>query len=459
MKIVVLNGSPKGRTSVTMQYVRFLEKKLPAHAFTILDIAQDLRRCEDDPAAFAQGLDAIAAADVVLWAFPVYVLLVHAHYKRFIELIGERQAQAAFRGKYAAALSTSIRFFDHTAHNYIHGICDDLEMQYWGGYSADMYDLLQDAERQRVLQFAESLLDAVARRAPTARCYPPLAPSAWEYVPGPPPAPVPAPGRQVLVVTDAASGDVNLQRMVARLGSAFAQPPEVINLQAINIRGGCLGCIQCGLDNQCVYREADDVIPVYRRLMAADVLVLAGTVRDRYLSARWKLFFDRGFFHNHVPMFVGKQLAWLVSGPLGQLPNLRQMLDAYAELQRANLVGIVTDEGSDAPVLDQLLDDLARRLAAAAARGYVAPPTFLGVAGAKLFRDAIWGSLRFVFHADHDYYRRHGLYDFPRRSLKTRVTDVAVRLLVKIPAFRREFLRRIKTEMVKPLEKVVDDGH
>jgi len=36
MKICVLNGSPKGRDSVTLQYVRFLELAFPGHTFVPL---------------------------------------------------------------------------------------------------------------------------------------------------------------------------------------------------------------------------------------------------------------------------------------------------------------------------------------------------------------------------------------------------------------------------------------
>jgi multimeric flavodoxin WrbA len=207
----------------------------------------------------------------------------------------------------------------------------------------------------------------------------------------------------------------------------------------------------------CIYRDADDVASVYDRLMTADVLVFAGAIRDRYLSSRWKQFFDRGFFHNHVPLFAGKQLGYLISGPLAQIPNLRQILEAYTELQRANLAGLVSDDGPDSAALDGVLDGLARRLVACAQTGYQAPSTFLGVAGRKLLRDEIWGNLRLVFHADHRYYKSHGLYDFPRRSLKTRLTNAVVRVLTTIPRFRKEFLKRIKSEMVKPLERVLDE--
>ena len=79
---------------------------------------------------------------MVLWAFPLYVMVVCSRYKRFIELIFERKAEDAFPGTYAASLSTSIHFFDQTAHAYIHAISDDLGMKYLGFYSADIKDLL-----------------------------------------------------------------------------------------------------------------------------------------------------------------------------------------------------------------------------------------------------------------------------------------------------------------------------
>ena len=76
--------------------------------------------------------------------------------------------------------------------------------------------------------------------------------------------------------------------MVERMQTCFQGNATVVNLRQINIRGGCLGCCQCGLDNVCVYKHADDVCEVYRKLMAADIVILAGSVQDRYLSSLWK---------------------------------------------------------------------------------------------------------------------------------------------------------------------------
>src|SRR5271157_3210807 len=157
MKIVVLNGSPKGDVSVTMQYVSYIRKKFPEHSFEIINIAQDIRKIEKDTAVFNAVLDRIRSTDIVLWAFPLYYLLVCSQYKRFIELIFERNTQDAFAGKYAASLSTSIHFFDQTAHAYIHAVSDDLDMRYLGFYSAEMRDLLKEEERKRLETFASLL--------------------------------------------------------------------------------------------------------------------------------------------------------------------------------------------------------------------------------------------------------------------------------------------------------------
>ena len=456
MKIVILNGSPKGMTSVTMQYVLFLRKKLPQHEFTILNVCQDVKKLEGDEQAFLEVQKTVAESDGVLWAFPLYYMLVHGDYKRFIELVFARGARTAFEGKYAAVLTTSIHFFDHTAHEYLGGICDDLGMRYAGSYSAEMQDLLHEEERDRLLLFADDFLHAIEERRSTPRRFPPVVYDGFTYEPGEPTTKVATLANKIIIVTDAESPDGNLAKMTARLQSCWDGEVSVINLRQIEIRGGCLGCCQCGLDNQCVYKDADDVHRVYGELMAAEIVILAGSVQDRYLSSRWKTFFDRGFFMNHVPVFAGKQIGCLVSGPLMQLANLRQILEGYCECQQANLVGIVTDECANSEELDRLLDGLAGRLIDFAATAYRRPPSFLSVAGKKLFRDEVWASLRFVFRQDHRYYKKHGLYDFPKRSLKTRFTDGLFTLLLLIPAFRREFRKRIRAEMIKPLQKVVE---
>src|SRR5574340_1721281 len=201
MKIAVLNGSPKGETSVTVQYVRFLRKSFPRHEFTLLNVCQDIKRLEGDEGALGEVLATLEAADGLLWATPVYVMLVPGPYKRFIALLLEHNARAPLlRGKYAAALTTSVRFFDHTAHDYLSALSDDLDMRFVGSYSAEMYDLLKVEEQQRLALFGEQFLRAIETRAQAAPRHRPIEHRPFDYAPGEPDAVVSAGARQVLVV-------------------------------------------------------------------------------------------------------------------------------------------------------------------------------------------------------------------------------------------------------------------
>jgi len=454
--IAVLNGSPKGEDSVTLQYVRYLQKIHPEHDYRIFPVARQIGKLERDERAFGGIMNQVAAAEAVIWSFPLYYCLVCSQYKRFIELIFASGRQDAFRGKYALALSTSVHFFDHTAHNYIHGICDDLGMNYFGHYSAEMYDLVRSRERARFLHCGENFLAAVAGGIPTAPHFPPLRRSSFVYEPVPPLQDIDPGGRKILALCDEAREGANLQKMIRACVGNYSGGVEVISLADIDIKGGCLGCCRCGIDNVCQYEGRDGYIHFYNeKVKKADIIIMAGEIRDRYLSARWKQFFDRSFFNTHTPTLKDKQIAWIISGPLGQLPNLTEILSAYAQFNGANTVGMVNDEMGDSPRIDALLRELARRVVHLAEQGYVQPRDYLGVGGMKIFRDEVWGRLRFVFQADHRYYKRHGYYDFPQKDFKTRRTNMMMTFLTKIPPFRKKFLKVLEKEMVKPLKKVV----
>jgi len=97
MKITVLNGSPKGNNSVTMSYIKYLQAQYPEHDFNIITVALSVPRLEKDTAAFQQVINEIDESDAIIWAFPLYFMLVHSHYKRFIELIWERKAEEKSR--------------------------------------------------------------------------------------------------------------------------------------------------------------------------------------------------------------------------------------------------------------------------------------------------------------------------------------------------------------------------
>lgn len=456
MKIVVLGGSPKGENGLTHQYVRFLRARFPRHDWTLLEVSAAITDLETDENRLRDFIDAVRAADGVLWAFPVYFYLVPGQYKRFIELVFERGVEEPFRGKAAAVLTTSIRFFDHTAHNYLHALCDDLEMRYTGFHSASMDDILREKERDRLLQFGENFLSAMERQIATPRTYPPLAERDFRYRPGAVERRVDLKGKRLVVVTDLENQSSNLAGMIRRFCESFSDETEVVNLRAVTIAGGCVGCVQCGYDNICCYR--DEFMEMFSsRLQTADILIFAGSIRDRYLSSRWKIFFDRSFFNNHVPAFAGKQVGFIISGPFAQIPNLRQIFQAYTEIQQANQVGCVTDEFGDSAAIDELLQQLATETIRFAAAEFVRSPTYLSIGGKKLFRDVVWGPFRHVFPADHRYYQRHGIYDFPQKNYGMRVMNGILYPFTRTRAMRMKTIGKLQALRRKQIEAIIGE--
>jgi multimeric flavodoxin WrbA len=461
MKIAILAGSPKGDQSVTMQYVNYIKKTFPENAYQVFHVAQQIKKIEKDREAFSRIIEEVRTSDAVLWAFPLYYLLVHAGMKRFIELIEENKAQGAFKNKHAASLSTSIHFFDQTAHAYIRAVSEDLGMHYVGYHSPEMHDLIEEHGRKQLILFARDFFAAAEKKTPIPRLSAPLEKNAFTYRPAAPERTIDPGAKKIVVLTDAARDRTNVRAMVERFVGSFTAVPEVVDLNDVDIKGGCLGCIRCGWDNTCAYAEKDGFVDFFRKtIMTADVLVFAGAIKDRYLSSVFKRFFDRSFFMNHVPVIEKKQVACLVSGPLSRVPMLVEAFRGYCEGQRASFVDFVSDEVGESAALDALITGLAGRLTEAAEAGYVRSITFLGFAGRKIFRDDVWGKMRFPFVADYRYYKKHGIFAFPQKTdKKYRRINTFLTLLAHIrPVREKIYGSMIKTEMIKPIAQAVEKG-
>lgn len=467
MRILVLGGSPKGETSVTMQYVRWIRENLSGHEVELVQIASRIGALERDDAAFAAVIEKVRGADAVLWAFPLYVFTVCSQYKRFIELVWEKAATDAFRGKYAASLSTSIHFFDHIAHEYIRGVSEDLGMAFSGSFSPKMGDLMKPECRRQLLAFAEELADAAEEKRSLPRrtallprhgtvvsvAEHPAVQGATESVgSAASAAAAPSTGKRVLVLVDYPELAIGaMARRFATASRAAGESVELLGLEEMGMRGGCLGCLKCGQANHCAYEGKDGFIESFRtRVQKADLIVIAGTIRNRSLSARWQAFLDRSFFNTHQRALFGRQFLVLASGQLSLLGSLRETLQAYVEWQGGNLIDMISDEGDSVAALEAALDSAAARSSAALAVGAMKPSTFLGVGGMKIFRDDIYDELRIVFKGDHRAYRKEGVYDFPQRNPVKRFAVWLGYWITSIPGVYRVMIRDFPSQMIRP---------
>lgn len=197
---------------------------------------------------------------------------------------------------------------------------------------------------------------------------------------------------------------------------------------------------------------------VYRdQVETADVLVMAGRVRDRYLSATWKTFFDRSFVKGHRPVLQGKLAALIVSGPVRQLPNMRETLVGMIENWGTPLLGLVTDEAQAPETVTAELRWLATELIARSEDRWQRPANFRAVAGRKIFRDMVY-RFQTVMRADHRHYVEQGYYDFPPFDLRLRLSNWMTKLAHRVPGARQRFVKQMTRRQVTAYRQVLEEA-
>lgn len=455
MKITIINGSPKGEGSVTLQYILYIQKHYPQHTYETFHAGQRIKGLEKNINQFDEIIESVRSSNAVFWVTPIFYFLVPSQLKRFIELIYERGASEAFAGKYAAAFSTSIRFFDTTAHNYLHAVSDDLKMKYVNFNSLDMWDIFSSSRRVQLKTFAENFFSIVEKNEPVSLCYPPL-PEKKEnsYKPKKASGKIDNSGKKIVVLADGYDKETNLGRMITRFADSFKNEIKIFDINQMDIKGGCLSCIKCGYENICIYK--DGFTDFWKTEMkTADIIIFAGNIRDRYLSSKFKMVFDRSFFMNHTPFLTGKQMGFIISGPLSHIANLRYLFTAYVESQNSNLIDFITDEPENSEDIDSLIDLMAEHSVIYSIQGYIRPHTFYKEGGLKIFRDDVYGRLRFTCQADHRWYRDNGIYaTFPQENRFVKRMNRKFMFLMRFKNIREKVYRNINKEMLRPIHNI-----
>lgn len=458
MKFVVINGSPSGNRGVTAHYVQYLEKLLPEHQFHTFEVAKGIRKLERDRDRLDDIVKQMKEADVILWAYPVYVMLVPAQLKRFIELLFERVGTGAFEGTVTTSISTSAHHYDHTAHDYMWEVSSDLGMTYVRGFSADLEDMLTEEGRRNLRGFARDFMRYVDGEIPVdvgPRAVEWSAPSSDLRLPTDVDELPRRPSQgKVVVISDAETDDTSLLQMIDVFERSLSLDVDRIELRELRMDGGCIGCMRCTYDGVCWYKD-DYAAAFEQRVMTADVVIYAGAVRDRFLSARMKTFIDRYFSNGHRPITRDKLMGFIVSGPLSQLSTLREVLRSHVEVAHCQHLGIVTDEHSDSAAIIKRLVSMARATEQWVVEPWYAPQTFRGVGADKNFRDLVYSN-RGLMAADHRYYQANEMYDFPQKNLGRRVFNALLLMLRSIPAFRKRFLKPLASGKMAAHRRVLE---
>ena len=443
MNILVINGSPKGAASVTLQSMLYLEKIFAGHAFSYFHAGQKIKAIEKD---FGEAAEAIGKADLIIFAYPVYTFLIPYQLFRFVELAKMSGVDVA--GKWATQFSTSKHFYDTTAHRFLKENMLDLGFKVLPGLSADMEDLLKkEGQKQLVdwlkmseLRISQRAFEGGARRQERAerRSYAPSLAASEKTLEG-----------RVSIVTNAESDDAALLAMIEDFRSSLQIESKVFNMAEYPFSAGCISCFRCARSGKCAHKDGFDSY-LRGEVQNARAIVYAWRIKNHYTGSVMKCYDDRQFCNGHRTVTEGTPTAYLVAGPLSDEPNLRDVIEARASVGGNYLAAVITDEGDIA----KDIRDGAERLCAALKENVTEPQNFFGAGGSKIFRDLIY-EMRGLMRADHKFYKMHGRYnDLPTKHKRRIVMMQLVGLLMALPFIPRK-ASMMTRGMLTPYKKVI----
>ena len=471
MKILVLNGSPKGQYSVTLQTIHYLQKLCTKHEFEILHVGQRIKALEKD---FTPVAEAIKGAKLIIFSYPVYTFIAPYQLHRFIELL--KESGINLKGKFVTQLTTSKHFYDVTAHRYIQDNCQDMGMKFIRGLSADMDDLLKEKGQKDAKEFLRfvfwsmknDVYEAIPVKSEEKTEPKPVTVMDFEGYERALQAEISEarisdngdctecgiteekPG-DVVIVTDCEKDNTQLQNMIDRFRKVFPRKTRVVNIREYPFIGGCLGCFNCAVTGKCIYVDKFDEF-LRNEIQTAESIVYAFAIKDHSMGAAFKLYDDRQFCNGHRTVTMGMPFAYLVSGNYSKEMNLQMILEARAQVGGNFLAGVATDEVNP----NESIDKMAASLNYALERKYVPPQNFYGIGGMKIFRDLIW-IMQGMMKADHKFYKAHGQYDFPQKEWGTMLKMYLVGGLISNPKIKAKMGNSMNEGMLMPYKKLLEE--
>lgn len=453
MDILIVNGSPSGQNSITLQTVFYLQKKYPGHTFTVLDAAQKIRQIQKD---FSESRAALESCDLILFCYPVYTFIATSQIHQFIRLMKEHNVDVA--GKPVSQITTSKHFYDITAHNYIKENCQDMGMKYIPGLSADMDDLLKPKGQKQATDWFGHMLWCIENgifERPVARPQAKLVEKVT--VPEADTDVRDSSDRKHLIVVlkDSTNTNSTLEAMIQRfqaLVSTKGYGTKVIDLGSYPFKGGCIGCFHCAPDGKCIFKDGFDTF-LREEIQTGASIVFAFNILDHSMGPRFKMYDDRQFCNGHRTVTAGMPMGYLVTGNLDAEENLRMIIEGRGQVGGNYIAGVATNQ--DDP--DREVDNLASNLVYALEKGFEQSSNFLGIGGMKIFRDLIY-LMQGMMRADHRFYKERGLYDdFPQKQKGTIMKMKLVGMLMNNPRLMAKAGDKMNEGMVGPYRKVIDN--
>lgn len=444
MKLLVLNGSPKGNYSVTRQYFLYLEKLYTKDQFEIINIGLQIKSYEH-PEKIKELADKIVSSDAIVFAYPVYTFLAPAQMHRLIEILNENNISLS--EKYVTQFSTSMHFYDVTAHGVIRECLLDLGAKYMDGLSLEMEDLLNENGRKSLTDWFEFMKYQIKTDACIRR--PKAIESMTSYNKTAALSTQKSSFKRILIITDDNSNQ-SLSNMVDDFISSSKYQTDIYNLNDFKFKCSCLGCLKCTSKGHCQINDGFEDL-LNNTINKYDSVVMAFTIKNHAMSSLYKTYYDRQFVNGHRPVTAGKPTAYIISGALSKEPVLQEYLDAKASVGGNYNCGIICDETANIETINTTVSKLEYVLD----NNIKSVKDFYEVGGMRIFRDMIW-IMRGLMKEDYNYYKKNGLLDFPQKKRGTMIGMKFVGKLTRNKSITKKMPNILADGMLMTYKKVLD---
>ena len=396
---------------------------------------------------FSYARQKILESDLILFSYPVYTFETPYQLHRFVELIYAEFKNGELEGKFASQITTSKHFYDVTAHQFIKDISKDLKLTFFEGLYADMEDLTSKTGRRQALDFwryVKFQADYTKNAGKTDRG---VQSSEKENASA-------APEFRnkdkfhIKIICDIKPEDIELKKKVQTFQKKFPYKTSVFNLAEFKFASGCLGCMKCASNGNCVHRDGFAEI-LRKEILPCDGFIYAFTVQNHSCGSNFKMYDDRQFCNGHRMLSIGKPVGYIVQGSLEGEFNLQMMINAKAQVGKNILVSVAENEVQ--------VEELADKTAYLLENPVSLPSNFYEAGGMRIFRDLIYVMGGFM-KADYEFYKKQGFFKtLPTKQGKTRFFMKLVGKIMSSEKLLKKMGDDLSDKMNMPYEKALKE--
>ena len=464
MKITVLQGSPKlSQYSVTMQYIYYLREKFKEIIFNgILESIEfeffKILSCTRSEKKYKSMIQSLRNTNAILWAFPVYTFSIPSHMIRFFEIIEERGDTAVFQNIHTTSITTSIKVFDHAAHNYVRYIADRWGMQYQAGFTAVMHDLTDKHIRVQFEKMFKLFLFNV--KSDLKGLEPPIPQKlisglfkyqkSYQFIPSTSPESLKTQSYKALIIRET-SIDENINQMINIVIKSLHVKPKILSLDELHF-SPCMGCVNCVVDGKCIiddsFREE-----ILRPLLNADIIIFGLKIKELGFNTIFKQFLDRLIVMGHGPFLIWKPaIGFLISGSLSVFPYLKEGIEAYFQQKGVKGIVFATDQPQNNDIITKNLHSLVVRLEQLNTTSTILPKNYLGESSDMLLEDFVL-NWKGVLPEDLKFYKKYNLF---RKKNKFNTMKQAILIpMLKTEVMKKMVKKNAMKIIVQPLQNLI----